>query len=253
MVQSYLRRSRPTLQAGISALACCLVSSVAFAQNAGWQGQITPYVWATGMGGDIRPFSGAPTISYERSFSETLKDLDAAFFVNAFARKERFVVAGDLLYASLSRKGQIYPGISVKGKLRLGALTLTGGYRALDDSWLTLDVMAGARVWRARGAVSVPIIGEQKSSTQTFVDPVVALRANVKLDPSWSVLAYGDIGGFGTGSEKTKQFALSVNYQVNENIYVSTGYRYLDLDYKHKGMRLDTKLTGPFLGLTWKF
>ncbi|GAA4416241.1 hypothetical protein GCM10011450_11770 [Advenella faeciporci] len=253
MLQSHLWRSWPTLRAGISALACCLVSSVAFAQNAGWQGQITPYVWATGVEGNITPFSGAPAISYERSFSDTLKDLDAAFFINGFARKERFVVTGDLLYASLSRKGQVFPGISANGKLRMAALTLNGGYRAIDDSVVTLDVMAGARVWRTRASVSVPVIGEQKSSIQTFVDPVVALRANFSLSPDWSILAYGDIGGLGAGSELTRQFALSANYQVNDNIYVSTGYRYLDLDYKRNGMRLDTNLTGPFLGLTWKF
>ena len=253
MLQSYLRRSRATLQVGMSALVCCLVSSAAFAQDTGWYGQITPYVWATGMGGHLKPFSGAPSISFERSFSDTLKDLDAAFFINGFARKDRFVVSADLLYASLSRKGEVFPDISAKGKLRMTALTLTGGYRVLDDSVVALDVMAGARAWRTRASVSVPVIGEHLSETKKFVDPIVALRANFTLNPDWSILAYGDIGGLGAGSELTKQVALSANYQVNENIYVSTGYRYLYLDYKQNGTRIDTKLTGPFLGLTWRF
>lgn len=253
MSQSYQRRCLPKIQACISALACVLVPSIVSAQDTGWQGQITPYIWATSVSGDFRPFSGAPALSFDRSFSDTFKDSDGAYFVNAFARKDRFVVMGDLLYAGLSRKGKVFPGISAKGKLRMAALTLSGGYRAIDDSSVTLDVMAGARVWRARGSVSVPMVGVQKSGIHNFVDPIVALRANFNLAPSWSMLAYADIGGFGAGSELTKQFALSINYQVNENIYVSTGYRYLDLDYKHKGMRLDTKLTGPFLGLTWRF
>ncbi|NLY63984.1 MAG: hypothetical protein GX070_03390 [Alcaligenaceae bacterium] len=223
------------------------------AHDTGWHGQITPYVWATGMGGNITPFSRAPTISIDKSFSKVLKDLDGAFFLNGFARKERFVVNGDLLYASLSRKGEVFPGISASGKLKTAALTLTGGYRAITDPLVTLDVMAGARLWRVRGSVKVPLLGEQKSSEKTFVDPIVALRANFTLDPDWSILTYGDIGGFGAGSEKTRQFLLSINYKISDNMHISTGYRHLDLDYRNKGMLIDTRLTGPFLGLTWQF
>lgn len=253
MSKSYQRRYLRKCTACTSILACVFAPAIVSAQDAGWQGQITPYVWATGVGGNIKPFSGAPTVSFDRSFSETLKDLDAAFFINGFAKKERFVVAGDLLYSSLSKKGTVFPGVSAKAKMRMASLTLLGGYRAIEDSSMALDVMAGARVWHTRASLSVPVIGEQRSSAHSFVDPVVAVRASFKFSPSWSMLGYADIGGFGAGSELTRQFALSVNYQVNENIYVSTGYRHLDLDYKHEGMRLDTKLTGPFLGLTWKF
>ena len=253
MSKFYQRRYLRKRDACISIFACVFAPSIVNAQDAGWQGQITPYVWATGVGGDIKPFSGAPTISFDRSFSETLKDLDAAFFINGFARKERFVLAGDLLYSSLSKKGTVSPGVSAKAKMRMASLTLLGGYRAIEDSSMALDVMAGARVWHTRASLSVPVIGEQRSSTHNFIDPVVAVRVNFSLSPSWSMLGYADVGGFGVGSELTKQFALSVNYQVNENIYVSTGYRHLDLDYKDKGMRIDTKLTGPFFGFTWKF
>jgi hypothetical protein len=57
----------------------------------GWSFQITPYVWASGLGGDITPFTSAPTVSNSKSFSEILKDLDAAFFISGFARRDRFV------------------------------------------------------------------------------------------------------------------------------------------------------------------
>ena len=237
----------------ISVLPVSLIPATVMAQDTGWQGQITPYVWAAGMGGNITPFSGAPTLSIDRSFSKILKDLDGAFFLNALARKERFVVTGDLLYASLSRKGSIFPGVSASGKLKMSALTLTGGYRAISDPLVTLDVLAGARLWQVRGSVNVPLLGEHKSSKKTFADPIVALRTKFSLDPRWTIITYGDIGGFGAGSEKTKQFILSINYKIDKNIHISTGYRHLDLDYRHKGMHIDTRLTGPFIGLTWQF
>lgn len=61
-----------------------------------WNVQVTPYVWASGFGGDVTPFSGAPTLFFDKSFSEVMEDVDAAFFLAAYARKDRFVLLGDL-------------------------------------------------------------------------------------------------------------------------------------------------------------
>lgn len=47
-----------------------------------WSGQITPYVWAAGLGGEVTPMAGAPTISFDKGFSDLLKDLDGAFFLS---------------------------------------------------------------------------------------------------------------------------------------------------------------------------
>jgi len=44
----------------------------------GWSGQVTPYIWAAGVGGNITPFRGGPTLTVDDSFSEILKDLDGA-------------------------------------------------------------------------------------------------------------------------------------------------------------------------------
>ncbi len=238
----------------ISSIASIMSFSSAVAEeNTGWHKQITPYIWATGMDGNITPFPQAPTLSVNQSFSDTIKDLDAAFFLHGFARKERFVFMGDMLYANLSKKGNVYPGISAKGKLKLLSLTFTGGYRVLSTPSVKLDTMAGVRLSRIQASVDIPQIGQQKSSTQSLTDPILALRANFALDPNWSILAYGDIGGFGAGSKMTKQAFLSINYKINNQMHLSTGYRHLHFDVHHKGMHVDTKLSGPFLGLTWQF
>ena len=43
-----------------------------------WALQVTPYVWAAGLKGDISPFRRAPTIGIEKSFSDVLEDLNVA-------------------------------------------------------------------------------------------------------------------------------------------------------------------------------
>lgn len=69
-----------------------LGSTAALAED--WSGQITPYVWAAGFGGDVTPFTGAPTLSFKKGFSDVTKDVDGAFFLSGYARRDRLVVMG---------------------------------------------------------------------------------------------------------------------------------------------------------------
>ncbi|MFE3838654.1 hypothetical protein [Pseudogemmobacter sonorensis] len=237
----------------LSALAALALTALpAAAQDSGWQGQITPYVWASGLGGDITPFTGGPTVSFDKSFSDVLEDLDGAFFLSGYARKDRFVVLGDFSYSS-SSKGELTPVGPASGKLRQTSLTLAAGYRAVSNESMTLDLLGGARLWRIKGSVEAPGVGIQSSPGKSFVDPILALRANFALAPRWSAIFYADVGGFGVGSESTSQIVATANYQVNDNLYVSAGYRQLNVDYSDGGTRIDATMAGPLLGMTWRF
>lgn len=54
----------------------------AVAQDGAWQGQATAYVWGAGLGGDVTPFTGAPTVEVDKSLSDVLDNLDGAFFLS---------------------------------------------------------------------------------------------------------------------------------------------------------------------------
>lgn len=233
------------------ALAALLAASPAFAQE--WQAQITPYVWASGLGGDVTPFTGAPTLRFDKSFSDVLEDLDAAFFLSAYARRDRLVVLGDLSYSASSKSGALPPGVPAEGEVRQRSLTLAAGWRAIDDGGLALDVLGGVRAWKVDARVSVAGGAISRSEDRDFVDPIVALRANYTLAPRWSAIAYLDYGITGMGSEKTTQVVATVNYQLTDRAYLSVGYRRLDVDYRSGGTRVDVTMAGPLLGLTWRF
>ncbi len=218
-----------------------------------WRGQITPYVWGTGLGGDITPFAGAPTISFDKSFSDLMEDLDGAFFLSGFARRDRLVLMGDFSWSSSSKSGRLPPGVPAEGKVSQSSLTMLAGYRAVADERLTLDLLAGARAWDIKGSVSAAGGALKSSPSERFADPILALRANVRLAPRWSALVYLDFGGFGVGSEQTDQIVATANYRVNEGLYASVGYRYLSVDYRNGGTRLDVTMSGPLVGLTWRF
>ncbi|PKP84312.1 MAG: hypothetical protein CVT80_08895 [Alphaproteobacteria bacterium HGW-Alphaproteobacteria-2] len=220
---------------------------------AGWSFQMTPYVWATGLGGSLRPLAAGPKISIDKSFGDILEDLDVAFFVTGLARRDRLVLLGDFSTSSSSRGGVVPPGIPAKGSLRQTSLTLLAGYRAVSEGPFTLDVLAGARVWDVRARVNAPVVPIRVARERSFADPVVAARVNLRLAPGWSLLAYGDVGGAGIGSRFTSQLAATVNYEFSERFFLSAGYRQLHVDYREDGMRVDLRMKGPLVGATLRF
>ena len=219
-----------------------------------WSGQVTPYVWASGLGGSVTPLPGGPTLDFDKSFGEVLEDLDIALFLAGQIRYKRIVVMGDFSTSTSSKEGAVpVPGVGIlpaEGRLNQRSLTVTGGYRVADEEGLTLDVMGGLRHWSVRSTIDVAGGAISRSPRVSFTDPLVAVKANVGLAPRLSAIAYGDIG---IGSRSTAQLLLTLNYQVSNHLYLSAGYRQLWLEYAKGGARGDATMAGPLVGATWRF
>lgn len=247
------------------------------AERPAWALQITPYMWAAGLKGDISPFRHGPTIGVEKSFSDVMHDLNVGGFVNVWARHDRFVFSADAMYVDTTDSHGtgplpafqipglgvvIPPGASVDGKVdtKQFTATLQGGYRILDRPDIALDVLGGARFWYISNDVSVtashPLIGSWSASHSEdfgWVDPVIGARAFLRMTEKLSLQAQADIGGFGAGSDFTWSVLATVNYIINDSFSVSAGYKLLDVDYAHDGHVFDTRLSGPVLGVTYRF
>lgn len=218
-----------------------------------WVGQLTPYAWGSGLRGNVRPFAGAPSVSMDKSFSELLDDLDSAFFLSAYARRDRLVLLGDLSYSASSRAGLVPPGVPGEGSVRQRSLTLAAGWRVMDNGGIAVDVLGGFRTWSISGAVAVPLAGISRSPSERFTDPLLALRANLPLSLHWSLIAYADGGLFGVGAEDTHQWLITANYLHTDRWAFSFGMRELAVDYRDGGTRVDARLFGPLIGASWRF
>jgi hypothetical protein len=242
-----------------------------------WALQVTPYIWAAGLDGTMSPFRRAPTIHVEKPFSDILEDLNFGGFANVWARYDRFVFSGDVMYIDISEGRGTGPlpalqipelGVTIPAGARVDAkvdtaqfmATLQGGYLFIDTPHFTLDVLAGARVWYISNDVTVtasdPAIGTLSAThgeSFGWVDPLVGLRAFLPLTDTLSVQAQADIGGFGIGSHRTWSALATVNYTFTDHISVSAGYKALNVDYSGGGHSYDTRLRGPVLGATWRF
>lgn len=242
--------------AAIVLASMALITTDAAAQSPAddaWQSQITLYGWGAGIGGDLRPGRGAPEISFDKSLSEVLEDLDSALFVTGFARKGNLVLFGDLSYSSSSRSGIVPPGAPARGELEQRSITVAAGRRVLQEPGRSIDILGGIRAWDVEGSVAVPLAGVNLSFDKTFVDPILAVRGNLRIAPQWSVIGYADAGGLGVGSDVTYQIAVTANYQATDSLYLSFGYRHLHVDYDSGGASIRTNISGPLLGATFRF
>lgn len=242
-----------------------------------WKWQVTPYVWAAGLKGHISPFQHAPTMDVDKSFSDVMHDFRMGGFVNVWGHRDRFVLSGDVMYVRTAN-GQgsgplaafqvpglgvpIPPGSSVNAKVnsKQFSATLQGGYRVIDSPRFTLDALGGVRYWHISTDVSVTAshasIGTRSArhgESFSWVDPVVGVRAFLPITQKLSLQAQADAGGFGVGANHTWSTHATVNYVFSDRLSASAGYKVLHVDYDRGGHIYDTRLSGPVLGLTYRF
>ena len=221
--------------------------------------QITPYFWLFGIDGDIRAASGqGPTVDVDASPSDVLENLDYAGMVVARARYGSFGVLADASFGQLSTEGDtegpFFSGADVEMDLLIS--TLAGTYRAWEDGGSSVDLLAGARIWDLETVIEFqPGIrpARRVESDKSWVDPVVGATAELPLSGGFSIVAYGDIGGFGVGSDYTWQSYGGFGWQFSGVLAAHAGYRALFVDRDNDDLDVDAVLHGFLLGLEIRF
>jgi hypothetical protein len=229
------------------------------AASSGWEVSATPYLWVPGLKGDAGVSNQLPTVGLDLSSGDTLDMLHFGVMGRADARHDRFVAAADVFYVDLRADKSLSVHDREFGqaalKTRLFFTTVAAGYRLVDDGPASVDLVGGVRVVNLDLdlAVSGPRRSLQRSTSQTWIDPVVGARAHGRLGGRWSYSAYGDIGGFGVGSEFTWQASGTVDYRAGARWTLSAGWRHLDIDYAEAGFLYDAALDGPILNAAYRF
>lgn len=240
-----------------------VVESELLTEQKNWHFQMTPYLWASGIKGNISPFKLAPSIEVEKKFSDIVKDLNFGGFFDVRGRYEDFVFVGDLMYINTSDIknigklpviGQVQ-GLSARIDTAQFTATIKGGYRVFNDETWSLDLLGGVRIWHISNDATIRYQKYSESHKESFgwADPIVGFRGFINFTPALSLQLEADGGGFGVGSEKTWQGLATLNYTFTEHLSASAGYKYLRVDYNSGGHVFDTTLKGPVLGVTYRF
>src|SRR6185436_1760297 len=99
-------------------------------------------------------------------------------------------------------------------------------YRAMDRGPTYLDLMAGMRLTSSKTklALAGPVRSVSGDRTETWVDPIIAIRFHAPLAEKWAFVIYGDIGGFGVSSDLTWQLQGAVQYQIGRQWWLAAGW-----------------------------
>ncbi len=224
-----------------------------------WSFTLSPYGWLTGISGTI--VVGNRTAPIDIHFTELLKHLDMAFMMAGEIRYKRWSLAGDLFYARVDANvappaGILFSSTHEVLKEWLGTAELT--YRLVDGKPKGfVDVFAGARVYSVYSQIVLRANfarqGVNVSDTVTWADPIVGLRGRYYLSRAWFLNGYGDIGGFGLGSQVSWQVLGGVGVQATRWCDVQLGYRALGFNYDVGPANLDITMHGPIMGATIHF
>lgn len=224
----------------------------------GWSFTTAAYLWAAGMNGDVGLF-GLPAQPVDQSFIDVLPNLDGAFTTVFEARKGPISFGVDLMYLKLGSSVDTPVGIlanRVNVDVTSVTATVVGGYALIDNGDMTLDAVAGARVWHSStdfSFVGGVLGGTSQDDGDTWVDPVVGTKFHVGIGGNFYLSGWALAGGFGVSSDLMWDVMGGVGYAYNDHFSAFAGYRALGVDYAKDGFVYDVTQHGPVLAGVFKF
>jgi len=238
-------------------LGALLAAGPALAQDGPWTLEASLYAWVPGVSTSVDTRFG--TVDADTSGSDAFADLDMAFMGTLQARKGKWGLIGDLLYADLSASQKSPFGLRFKDAeigTKVAAFSGYATYRVFEENGVAVDVGGGFRAFGVdvdadlNSADARP--GFSSSGSENWVDPLIAARVIAPVTDKWFVSAFADFGGT-SASDQTWQAFGSVGYKFSEHWSAQLGYRYMSIEKKIDGADTTIDLSGPLLGASFYF
>ena len=225
-----------------------------------WQFNLAPfYLWAVTIDGDVT--LGTNTVPVTVPFSDIFDNLEGAFIIHFEAmRKNKWGFLVDVNYLDVTNGVTLQPGpgpgvqTNVDFNTTLGELS--GLYRINRDKH-NFDLIAGMRYTKLKNKVTTlagPVLAD---ASIDWVDPLIGARWLWDFADEWKLIARGDIGGFGIGSDFAWQGLAAVDWQPFKHVSFIGGYRAIGQDYEEGSgsslFRFDATIHGPLLGVNFRF
>lgn len=263
MFRSAVQRNRDRFLAilGVAiGLLCALTANAQSQTHAAdsWSFTATPYFWATGVEGDIG-VRDLPDVRVDADFSDVWDVLDFSLMGMFEARKDRFGLLFDSVYAKLSddadTPGPVFGDAEVEFTHQ--TYSLAAAYR-VSNRPTPLDLLAGVRYVHVKADVDLGaglLPARSASRSEDWWDGFVGVRARVPVNDRWWLLFYGDAGA--GGSDFTWQAIGGVGYRASDRFDLQFGYRHFDFDYDDGSgpdrFVYEVEFSGPYVGLGIKF
>ena len=171
-------------------------------------------------------------------------------------RGNRWSVFGDWTYVNLASQAAspiqaLFSGVEgeLKGHIAQGA----AGYRIYGGRASRADLFGGLRYYSLDLRLDLQtglLEARSLSADDGWVDGIVGARWESVLGGNWTLGLQGDVGA--GGSEYTWQGNGSIAYRLSW-CSITAGWRHLKVKHENSGMILDASISGPYLGVLFRF
>jgi hypothetical protein len=217
------------------------------------------YGWAAGLNGRVASLPPLPAVNVNLGFDKVIENFEGGIMGAAELRFGRFLIDTDIMYTriggAVNPRGPLFDRVSLKTTSFIG--TALAGYRLADEPSYTLDVMAGIRGYslytRVTTSSRLPALNLVGSETESWVDPMVGVKAKINLTRSFYLTSWALIGGFGAGSKSSWDVFGGIGYSFSDRVSAVIGYRAMGIDYSRKGYVYDIVQKGPMTAFVFRF
>jgi len=220
-----------------------------------WTNTAEIYVLGAGLSGTTG--IGPAEIKVSATFDQILSNLQFGAMANYRGESPTFAVAADVMYTSLATTVEGPAGLnSAKVDAKEWLVTAAASWRVTPG----FELLAGLRLTSLDNTLTLTRRSGAETSaslTNTWVDPIVGMRARLPVGKSWSLAGYADLGGFGVGSDFTWMLQGRVNWQISRVVGLGLGYRVLYQNYAsgdgNDAFKWNVTTQGPLLALGARF
>lgn len=165
-------------------------------------------------------------------------------------RKERELVASTLGIARAAAAADVAAAQATTAAARSAAQAKAAKLRSTVDQRIAA---AKADLTKKISRSLEKNLNQRISRCDDWWDPYIGLRARYNFNDKYYIIARGDIGGFGVGSDLMWQAEGAFGIQLSQRIFTEIGYRALSMDYEGDGLTYDTITHGAqiTLGITF--
>ena len=230
------------------------LSSPVIAQDTmkNWKFNLIPlYLWGISLDGDLTIRGIESDITAD--FSDIFDNLNGAFTVHFDAAyKEKWGGFLDLNWVNLEAEKKTVANASVTPKTTT-FISEFAGYYLLKKDPHAFKFFGGIRYVSMDGKLEFSGPLGNLTGSEDWVDPMLGIKWRWQFAHKWALVARGDIGGFGAGSDFAWSALGLIDWRPWKYVGFVLGYRALYMDYSDgsgsERFAYDATMHGPIVGV----
>ena len=244
------------------ALLFCWTNPAAAQDTDSWQHELTIYGWYSGIDGEVQfpgPLGGGSDFTVDAS--DIISDLKMIFMGGWQSKKGKWSFIGDVVYMDVGDSVDQTvtsggSGVPLNASLDLDMKTwlLNGGigYDVVQTEEASLAVVGGIRYMTLDVDIKAGLQGRttEQSGSDGLLDGIVGVSGAFNFNENWFLPYHADIGA--GGSELTWQLFAAIGYRFGWGD-IRLGYRHLVYELDDDYIMQDMVLSGPVLGIGFRF